>query len=215
MATFLQVNYLSIRISIRMSKEKVVIVGGGFGGVKAALELAGDDRFAVTLVSDHADLRYYPTLFHTATGGTRSNASISFDKLFADKKITVYIDKAVSIDRKAKTLTTATNLVLDYDSIIFGLGVVTNYFGITGLQEYAYGIKSPEEAERFKAHLHRQMLDDARPDLNYVIVGAGPTGIELAGALPAYLRHIMKEHGLPKRKINITIVEALPRLRPR
>lgn len=198
-----------------MAKEKVIIVGGGFGGVIAALELADDDRFAVTLITDHADLRYYPTLFHIATGGSRSNASISFDKLFADKKLTVYIDRAVTIDRKAKTLTTENGATHEYDSIIFGLGVVTNYFGIEGLKDFAYGIKSIEEAERFKVHLHRQMLDDARPDLNYVIVGAGPTGIELAGALPAYLRHIMKEHGLPKRKINITIVEALPRLLPR
>jgi NADH dehydrogenase len=198
-----------------MKKEKVLIVGGGFGGVKAALDLSGDKRFDVTLVSDHPSLRYYPTLFHTATGGSRSNASIPFDTLFGDKKLTVYIDRAVSLDRRAKTLATAGKLNLSYDTLILGLGVVTNYFGIDGLEEYAFGIKSVHEAERFKHHLHQQMLDDARPDLNYVIVGAGPTGIELAGALPAYLRHIMKEHGLPRRKINIAIVEALPRLLPR
>src|SRR5437870_2733377 len=118
MATFLQPRDNFIRITIRMSKEKVVIVGGGFGGVKAALELADDDRFKVTLITDHADLRYYPTLFHTATGGTRSNASISFDKLFADKKLTVFIDKATTIDRKAKTLTTESGKTHEYDSII-------------------------------------------------------------------------------------------------
>jgi NADH dehydrogenase len=174
-----------------MSKEKVLILGGGFGGVKAALELAGDDHFEVTLVSDHPSLRYYPTLFHIATGGSRSNANLPFDTLFADKKLTVYIDKALSIDRKSKTISTAGKVTLPYDSLILGLGVITNYFGISGLKEFAFGIKTTHEAERFKAHLHQQMLEDGRPDLNYVIVGAGPTGIELAGALPAYLRQIM------------------------
>ncbi len=198
-----------------MKKEKVLIVGGGFGGVKAALELSDDDRFAVTLVSDHADLRYYPTLFHTATGGSRANSSISFDDLFSDKKLTVYIDKVVSLDRKAKTLTTESKLALEYDTLILGMGVITNYFGIPGMQEYSFGIKSTAEAEELKAHLHSQMLDDDAPDMNYVIVGAGPTGIELAGALPAYLRQIMKEHGLPNRRIRIALVEAMPRLLPR
>ena len=197
-----------------MAKEKILIVGGGFGGVKAALELADDDRFAVTLVSSHANLRYYPTLFHTATGGSRANSSIPFDDLFADKNLTVYIDKAVSLDRKANTVTTESNLTLEYDTLILGMGVVTNYFGIEGLQEYSFGIKTGQETAELKAHLHRQMLDDAAPDLNYIIVGAGPTGIELAGALPAYLRHIMKEHGMSHRKIKVAVVEASPSLLP-
>jgi NADH dehydrogenase len=60
------------------------------------------------------------------------------------------------------------------------------------------------------------MVDERRPDLNYVIVGAGPTGIELAGALPHYLRHIMKNHGQPaNRAIHIDLIEAAPRLLPR
>ncbi len=52
-----------------MAKHKVLIVGGGFGGIKAALELADDDRFLVMLVSDQINFRYYPTLYHSATGG--------------------------------------------------------------------------------------------------------------------------------------------------
>lgn len=198
-----------------MAKEKVLIVGGGFGGVKTALELADDDRFAVILLSDHDSLRYYPTLYHNATGGARANSNISFDTLFADKKLTVYIDKATALDRKAKVVATATDLKLEYDTLVLGLGVVTNYFGIKGLEEYSYGIKTNHQAERLKAHLHRQLIDEHGPDLNYIIVGAGPTGIELAGALPGYIRHIMKQHGMAERKVNVTIVEALPRLLPR
>ncbi len=59
------------------------------------------------------------------------------------------------------------------------------------------------------------MIDDRQPDLNYVIVGAGPTGIELAGALPAYLKHVMQKHSIKPRPIHIDLIEAAPRLLPR
>jgi len=62
--------------------------------------------------------------------------------------------------------------------LFLALGVVTNYFGIKGLEGISYGIKSVEEAQRLKAHLHQQLIDDHKPDLNYVIVGAGPDGID-------------------------------------
>lgn len=198
-----------------MAKEKVLIVGGGFGGVKAALELADDDRFDVTLLSERDDLRYYPTLFHTATGGSRANSSIPFRTLFQDKNITRVTGSAVSVDRKARIVTTQDGQTLPYTTLILGLGVVTNYFGIPGLAEYSYGIKTSEDAERLKRHLHEQMLQDHKPDPHYIIVGAGPTGIELAGAMVSYLKHIMKIHGITGRKAHIDLVEALPRLLPR
>lgn len=190
-------------------------MGGGFGGVKAALELAEDDRFRVTLLSDQPYLRYYPTLYHTATGGRGANSNIPLARLFENKQINIAHGKAVSLDRKARVITTDTRKLLDYDTLILSLGVVTNYFGIQGLPEFSYGIKSITETNRLKAHLHQQLIDDSKPDLNYVIIGAGPTGIELAGALPSYLREIMTKHGIQHRKIHIDLIEALPRLLPR
>lgn len=198
-----------------MKKEKVLVVGGGFGGVKAALELAGEPHFGVTLLSDQTDFRYYPTLFHLATGGQRANSSISLASLFRNKGVTLAQGSAETIDRKAKTITTAAGIVYEYDTLILALGVVTNYFGIPGLPDYSYSIKSQDEAERLKAHLHQQLIDDRQPDLNYVIIGAGPTGIELAGMLPTYLRSIMKNHGLATKKIHLDLIEAAPRLLPR
>ncbi len=197
--------------------EQVLIVGGGFAGISAARELADDTRFNVTLLSDDADMRYYPTLYHTATGGERANSSIPLSKIFEETK-NIQFEKGVAthLDRKAKTITTQEGKSLSYDTLILALGVVTNYFGIPGLAENSFSIKSQDEVARFKAHLHQQLVDDHRPDLNYVIVGAGPTGIELAGALPAYLRHIMKNHGQPSnRAIHIDLIEAAPRLLPR
>ena len=196
-------------------KERVLVLGGGFGGVKTALELADDPRFEITVLSDDTDLRYYPTLYHTATGGRRANSSIPLAHIFAGKAVTIVKGQAASLDRKAKTVTTSEGQAYAYDTLVIGLGVVTNYFGIKGMKDYSYTIKSQSEVARFKAHLHKQLIEDHRPDLNYVIVGAGPTGIELAGVLPSYLRHIIRNHGLSHRAVHVDLIEAAPSLLPR
>jgi len=196
-------------------KTQVLVVGGGFGGVKAALELVEDHHFKVTLLRDDSDLRYYPTLYHTATGSQRANSSIPLSQIFLDKPVEIIRGQAVSLDRKAKTVMTATGQAYGYDHLIIGLGVVTNFFCIPWLAEYAYSIKSHAEVELFKTHLHKQLSDDKRPDLNYVIVGAGPTGIELAGAWPNYLRQIISNHGLAAMSVHGDLIEAAPRLLPR
>ncbi|MDB5184412.1 MAG: hypothetical protein JWN38_220 [Candidatus Saccharibacteria bacterium] len=199
----------------KMTKEKILIVGGGFGGVKTALELADDSRFQIILLSDQTDFRYYPTLYRTATGGSRANSSITLHNLFLGKGVEVVQGSAQTLDRKAKSITTTEGKVYNYDTLVLALGVVTNYFGIPGLQEFSYSIKSQVEVARFKAHLHKQLIDDRRPDLNYVVIGAGPTGIELASELPTYLRRVMRNHGLPQKKVHIDLIEASPTLLPR
>lgn len=196
-------------------KERVLVVGAGFGGVKAALELCKDSKIDTVVLSDSDELRYYPTLFHTATGGSRSNSSIPLSRIFEDKPIEFIEGRAKTLDRKAKTVTTDKGDAIAYDTLVIGLGVVTNYFGITGMDEFSYTIKSQDESERFKKHLHDQLLDDHKPDLNYVVVGAGPTGIELAGALPSYIERIAKNHGVKHKAIHVDLIEAAPKLLPR
>ncbi len=197
-----------------MSKSKVLIVGGGFGGVKAALELSSHPEFSVTLLSDDDNLRYYPTLYQSATGGSRSNSSIPYSTIFANTNIQLVKGEATTFDRANKLIITKDNQSFGYDYLILALGVVTNYFGIPGLAEYSYSIKTQAEAARFKEHLHKQLIDEGKPDLHYIIVGAGPTGIELAGALPTYVKQIAKNHGLASKRVNVSLVEALPRLLP-
>lgn len=198
-----------------MKKEKVLIVGGGFAGVKAALDLSNDNRFEITLLSNSGHFRYYPSLYYAATGGKRANSVISYASLFDDTPVKVIDGTAQTLDRKTKTIITASGEVLPYDTLLLALGVVTNYFGIPGLEEFSYGIKSIEQVEELKAHLHNQLIDERKPDLNYVIVGGGPTGIELAGALPQYIKHLMKTHGIRGRTVHVDLVESSPRLLPR
>lgn len=197
------------------SKQKILVLGGGFGGIKAALALAQEPGFQITLLSDQDSFRYYPTLYHAATGGKMTAASIPLSEIFKDKDVTVEKGTAKKIDRDAKTVKTSAGKEYSYDKLIISLGVVTNYFGIKGLKEYSYGIKSQSESSRLRDHIHKQLIDEGRPDLNYVVIGGGPTGVELAGALPAYVRHVMKMHGLRPRKLNVELVEAAPRLVPR
>lgn len=200
----------------KTKKQHIVIVGGGFGGVKTALELAKHpESFEITLVSERPDFWYYPTLYHTATGGARSQSSIALKHLFEGKPVKLVHAKATSLDRTAKTLALDNKKSLSYDSLVLALGVVTNYFGIPGLAEYSYGIKSIAEAEELKRHLHKQLVDEHKPDLNYVIVGGGATGIETAGALGQYLHTIMKHHGIRDRKVHIDLVEGSKHLMPR
>lgn len=198
-----------------MHKEKIVIVGGGFGGVKAALKLANHPGIDLTLICPNEDFRYYPTLFRVATGGNRSGASIPLKEIFKDKDVNIIKSTVKSIDRKNRVLITENNLSVIYDKVIFGIGAITNYFNIQGMEEFSFNIKSQEGAEKFKNHIHQQLLQTKTPDLNYVIVGGGPTGVELAASLNEYLKYVLKCHGLEKAKYHIDVVEAKPYLMPR
>lgn len=196
------------------AKHKVVVVGGGFGGIKAALELSRNKEFEVTLVSDKPDFRYNPTLYHTATGGLFKQSSIPLSSILEGGRIEFILSKLVKLDRTTRSIELENGHILPYDKLVLALGVVTNYFGIDGLDKYSYGIKSPEEVTRFKAHLHKLLQDEGKPDLNYIIVGGGPSGVELAGVLPSYIRQIMKSHGIKNRRVNVKLIEAAPRILP-
>ena len=199
-----------------MKKQEVVVVGGGFGGVRAALELAGHPSFRVTLVSNKPFFEYFPSMYHTATGGSKVVSSIPLGEVFADKRINIIIDTATKLQRAKKYLRLASGTKLEYDILILALGTVTNYFGIPGMEKYSFGIKSLKDAEVLKTHLHAQMTDKLDLDAHYIVVGGGPTGVELAGSLPHYIRHLRKMHGIKsKKKVHVDLVEAAPRLMPR
>jgi NADH:ubiquinone reductase (H+-translocating) len=196
-------------------KTKVLILGGGFGGIKTALELSTNKAFGVTLISDQENFRYYPALYRSATGGRAAASQIPLPEIFDNKPVKIVHGSAEAVDRAAKKVSTKSGEKYSYDVLIIALGVTTNYFGIKGLAEFSYGIKSQQEAQELRDHIHKLLLDEGKPDVNYVVIGGGPTGVELAGALPAYIKHIMKRHGLRNKKLHIELVEAAPRLMSR
>ncbi len=198
-----------------MIKYKVTIIGGGFGGVKTALDLVDDKRFDVTLISDNLNFKYYPALYRTATGGKRNISEVSLKNIFAGKKINLVHDSVISINKDKRLVETTNGKSVKYDALVLSLGVKTNYFNIEGLEKYSYGIKSIEDAEKLKDHLHRQLIEENHLDSNYVVIGGGPTGIELAGALPTYIKQITDNHAVRSRNIHIDLIEASPRLLPK
>lgn len=197
------------------SKIKVLILGGGFGGIKTALELSGHHAFDVTLISDQDNFRYYPRLYKTATGGNHTASEIPLAEIFAGKDVRIVKDAVLKLDRLSKKVSCASDKEYAYDVLIVALGVVTNFFGIKGLDKYSYGIKTPDDARRLRDHLHKALVEDKKPDISYVVIGGGPSGVELAGALPSYIRHIMHRHNLAPRPVHIDLVEAEPRILPR
>jgi NADH dehydrogenase len=197
------------------TKHHIVIVGGGFGGVKTALELCRNEEFHVTLVSDQPHFRYNPTLYHTATGGAFRQSFILLKDLFRGSEVRLVQGELTNLDRNTQSIELKDGTVLSYDTLVLALGSVTNYFNIPGMQEHSYGIKSLQEITRFKQHLHMQIDSDKHPDLNYLIVGGGPTGIELAGMLPHYIKDVAERHGSRTKKVNVWLIEAAPHLLPR
>jgi NADH dehydrogenase len=196
-------------------KQKVLILGGGFGGIKTALNLADNPHYDVTLVSDQSNFRYYPALYHSATGGNPAAASLPLSEIFKGRSIRIIQDAAKKLNRGKQSIECASGKTYSYDILVIALGVVTNYFGIKGLKKYSYSIKTLEDASKLHDHLHQTIADKFKPDLHYVVIGGGATGVELAGALPAYLRFVMDKHYVPQKNIRIELVEAAPYLLPR
>ncbi len=194
----------------------ITIVGGGFGGVKAALELIKSKDIFVTLISDKPDFLYYPALYGTATGHSHLESWVSLQTIFQGKpRMTLINDTIISIDPERKLLR-GKSVSYEYENCILALGVVTTFFGIEGLDEYSYSIKSQAEIERFKQHIHADLQKKHQLDKHYVIVGAGPTGVELAGTLVSYLARLRQYYRVDARRhIHVNLVEAAPRVLPK
>lgn len=197
---------------MKTKKQKVVIVGAGFGGLKTALDLSRQLDFDITLISENDEFRYYPSLYRTATGAGREVSSMPLEEIIDPKTIKFVQAEVVGLDRAQKKVKTKDGQEFTYDYLVLALGVITNYFNIPGLEERSFGIKSLEDAEELKKHLHRQIIDEHKPDLHYVVVGGGPTGVELAGALGEYMQYICKQHSIGNRNVHVDLVEASPRV---
>ncbi len=196
----------------------VVIAGGGFAGVRLARKLKSQKNIQVTLINDSPDFRYYPaSTSHTFTGWCfkLGSARLPLEWMLLDSpRLDLFIDTVAVIDPQAKIISTASGKQIGYDYAVFALGSVTTYFNIEGIHEHAYGMKSPDEIMRLRAHLHDKVTSNAEADENYVIIGAGPTGTELAGGLGTYIKHIVKKHRVKHHPVKVWLVEAGPRILP-
>lgn len=194
----------------------ITVVGGGFGGVKAALELAKNARTRITLITDRPDFQYYPALYGTATGKSHLQSWVPLGEIFANHtNVSIIIDSVTTIDKQTKQLQSESGTTYTYDKLILALGSVTTYFGIEGLDQYAYGIKSYDEIRRLQQHLLDEFSKPNKADSHFLIIGGGPTGVELASSLGSYLRELKAQFKQPEPRISINLIEAAPRVLPR
>mgnify|MGYP002838977131 CR=1 FL=1 len=191
-----------------------VIVGAGFGGIKTALELSKKHIGNITLISDEDYFLHHATLYSTATGKDVAESVIPLNAIFAEHpNVTIVKDRITHLDSKRKLVRSDTK-EYSYDKLVLAMGSVTTFFGIQGMEEHAYGIKTVEEVRKFHDHIHQEVVEK-KLDKEFFVIGAGPTGIELAGALNEYLKVIKKVYRLKNTGSKVTLVEAAPQIVPR
>ncbi len=207
-----------------MSKPwKVVIVGGGFGGLRAAQNLRSD-LVDVTLVDRRNYHLFQPLLYQVATGSLSPGeiASPLRGVLSGQKNTRVLLGTVVDVDPESKHVTLQDGAVLQYDSLIVAAGSQTSYFGHNEWQEWAPGLKSIEEATTIRHKIlyafevAERISDPAqrRAWLTFVIVGAGPTGVELAGAIAEIARQTLRNdfRSIHPEEAEIILLDGAPRV---
>jgi NADH dehydrogenase len=201
-----------------MNRPKIVILGGGFGGLAAARALykAAD----VTVVDRHNYQTFLPLLYQVSTAGLAAD-HVAYPIRGALRKTSVKFRMAspISIDHRNKEVKLDSSEILKFDHLIVALGSVTADFGIAGVKEFSLGMKSVSEALTIRAEIMRRFEDLCRfeDDTQFfvTVIGGGPTGVEMAGAITELVRGPLKsDQAEVAKNIKVTLVEAGPRLLP-
>src|SRR5277367_2741215 len=204
-------------------RRKVVIIGGGFGGLSAAQHL-NSNLVDVTLIDRRNYHLFQPLLYQVATGSLSAGqiASPLRGVLHRQKNTRVWLGSGVDIDPDSKRVFLADGAVVPYDSLIVAAGSQTSYFGRNEWQQWAPGMKSVEEATAIRhkilyAFEVAERLSDPvqrRAWLTFVIVGAGPTGVELSGAIGEIARQTLKNdfRSINPEEAQIILLDGAPRI---
>jgi NADH dehydrogenase len=203
---------------------RIVILGGGFGGLYAAKALGGKKDAEVTLVDRRNFHLFQPLLYQVATGEL-SPADVAFPLravLNDQHNIRVVLGEAIDIDPANRTLLLSDGASEPYDTLIIATGARNHYFGNDAWMEFAPGLKSIEDATRmrhrilyaFEAAERATDPEEHRAWLTFVVVGAGPTGVELAGALGEIANDALKDdfHRIKPEEARILLVDNSPRV---
>ena len=202
---------------------KVIIVGGGFGGLGAAQALKSD-LFDVTLI-DRRNYHLYQPLLGQVAAGSLSPGQISAplrSVLSKQKNTRVLLGSVEDIDADSKQVVLADGAVLPYDSLIVATGSQPSYFGNDEWQVWAPGLKNVEEATLVRHKIFyafevaERIMDpvERREWLTFVIVGAGPTGVELAGAIAEIARQTLKNdfRSIRPEESQVILLDGAPRV---
>jgi NADH dehydrogenase len=209
--------------SKRTERKRVVILGGGFAGIHAALGLAGQP-VDVTLVDRRNHHTFQPLLYQVALA-VLSPADIAqpIRSIFSrQKNVRVLMDEATAFDVAARKVTLGSGNELEYDWLIVATGATHSYFGHDEWAKMAPGLKTLEDAIEIRRRVllafelaEREMLETGtHPELNFVVIGGGPTGVELAGAISDIARLYMRHdfHYIDPSRARVLLLEGSPRI---
>jgi len=197
---------------------KVVIVGGGFGGLKLARKLSNKKGIDAILIDKFNYHQFQPLFYQVATAGLdASNISFPLRKVFQkSKNIRIRVTELKEIIASQNKIVTDTEEI-HYDVLVLATGADTNFFGNQQLAEHAFSMKSTVEALQIR-HRLIQNFEDALIEkneielqrlMNIVVVGGGPTGVEVSGALAEMKRYVLPKDypELDFSKMNIYLLE--------
>ena len=201
---------------------KVVIIGAGFGGLKLARKLNNKAGFEVVLIDKFNYHQFQPLFYQVATAGLdASNISFPLRKVFQkSKNVRIRLAEVLAVDTEAKTVLTDAELI-GYDVLVIATGAGTNFFGNANLEKHAFPMKSTVEALQLRYRLLQNLEEsltitdekELQRRMNIVVVGAGPTGVEISGALAETKKYVLpKEYPeLNFSKARIFLLEGLDR----
>jgi len=200
------------------TRPKVVILGAGFGGLTTAKALAKDAD--VTIVDRHNFQTFLPLLYQVATAGLAAD-HVAHPVRGALRKsgVKFRMGSPISVDHKNKTVKLDSSETLEFDHLVVALGSATADFGVKGVMENALGMKSVHEAIGICAEVMRRFEDLCRFEdqtrLSLSVVGGGPTGVEMAGALAELKKGpLNNDEANAAKHIDIYLIEAGPRILP-
>jgi NADH dehydrogenase len=200
---------------------RVLIVGGGFGGLNAARALT-NKPFEVTLVDRRNFHLFQPLLYQVATGGlSATNIAAPLRSILARaRNVQVLLADVVDFHPDAHQVETRDG-TLDYDVLVVAAGMRNHYFGKPEWEAVAPGLKTLEDASDIRSKIlrafeHAERADDPDPWLRFVVVGGGPTGVELAGTLGEMARYTLRHEfrRINPAKAEILLVEGGPYVLP-
>ena len=203
---------------------RVVVVGAGFAGLSAARALVGE-QVEVTIVDQRNFHTFQPLLYEVATAGLESGDVAYPIRVIFGKADNVAFRMATvtGIDWERRQVVLADTHRLPFDSLIVASGATAKFFGIPGASDHSFPLYTLTDARRLRDHILRRLEDvDAHPEgaeaqggLTFVVVGGGPTGVEVAGALAELLDVAVKHDGFrfDRSAGRIVLVDALDRLR--
>jgi NADH:ubiquinone reductase (H+-translocating) len=205
----------------KSDKKRIVIVGGGFGGLRLAQDLAGSD-YQVVLVDQNNYHQFQPLFYQVATSGLESSSIVfPFRKIFHKaKNVHFRLAKVDEIHPECKVIHTNIGSMA-YDYLVLATGAGNNFFGNEMIEKHAHPMKNLVESlelrntilKRFEEALNSS-AEEREALMNFIVVGGGPTGTELAGAL-AEMKHNILPKDYPEldfSKMKITIVEGANRV---